>query len=90
MKVLSVNIGLPKEIEWRGQRVRTSIFKMPVDRRVMARRMNLDGDGQADLIAHGGEHRAVMVYQIESYEYWKRVLQRLRIAKYWREVDVFT
>jgi len=76
MKVLSVNIGLPREVEWRGQTVRTSIFKLPVDRRVMARRMHLDGDDQADLMAHGGEHRAVMVYQIESYEYWRRVLQR--------------
>jgi len=76
MKILSVNIGLPREVEWRGQTVRTSIFKLPVDRRVMARRMHLDGDDQADLMAHGGEHRAVMVYQIESYEYWSRVLQR--------------
>ncbi|HMI61995.1 MAG TPA: MOSC and FAD-binding oxidoreductase domain-containing protein [Puia sp.] len=76
MKILSVNISLPREIEFRGQKVRTSIFKMPVDRRVMARRMNLDGDTQSDLMAHGGEHRAVFVYQSESYEYWKRVLQR--------------
>jgi len=76
MKVLSINISLPQEVEWRGQKVRTSIFKKPVDRRIMARRMHLDGDGQADLVAHGGEHRAVYVYQSESYEYWRRVLQR--------------
>ncbi|HEY4289594.1 MAG TPA: MOSC and FAD-binding oxidoreductase domain-containing protein [Puia sp.] len=76
MKVLSVNICLPREIEFKGQKVRTSIFKVPVSGRIMARRMHLDGDDQADLVAHGGEHRAVMVYQRESYEYWKHVLQR--------------
>ena len=76
MKVVSVNVGLPREIEWKGRKVRTSVFKFPVNGRVMARRINLDGDGQADLVGHGGEHRAVMVYQTESYEYWRRVLTR--------------
>ena len=76
MKVLSINVGLPQEIEWKGQKVRTSIFKKPIAGRVRVRRLNIDGDGQADLIGHGGEHRAVMVYQAESYAYWQAFLQR--------------
>jgi ferredoxin-NADP reductase/MOSC domain-containing protein YiiM/ferredoxin len=75
-KLLSVNVGLPREIAWQGKSVRTAIWKRPVAGRVMARRLNLDGDGQADLKGHGGEHRAVMVYQIETYRYWERVLGR--------------
>lgn len=76
MKVISVNVGQPREIEWRGQIVKTSIFKMPVKGRVSVRQMNIDGDVQSDLQAHGGEHRAVMVYQAESYDYWRKLLQR--------------
>ena len=76
MKVLSINVGLPQEIEWKGKKVRTSIFKSPIGGRVRVRRLNIDGDGQADLIGHGGEHRAVMVYQAESYAYWREILQR--------------
>lgn len=75
-KLLSVNVGLPREIAWRAKVVRTAIWKYPVAGRVFARRLNLDGDGQADLKGHGGEHRAVMVYQIEAYRYWERVLGR--------------
>jgi len=76
MRVISVNVGTPRSIEWKGQSVRSSIVKTPVAGRVAVRRMNLEGDAQADLNAHGGEHRAVMVYQQESYDYWSRVLQR--------------
>lgn len=76
MKLVSVNVGQPREIPWRGQMVRTSVYKTPVAGRVRVRKLNLDGDAQADLLAHGGEHRAVMVYQIESYQYWRETLQR--------------
>ncbi len=75
-KLLSVNVGLPREIAWQGKVVRTAIWKSPVSGRVAARRLNLDGDGQADLQGHGGEHRAVMVYQLEAYRYWERELDR--------------
>jgi MOSC domain-containing protein YiiM len=76
VRVLSVNVGLPKDVPWRGQTVRTAIWKRPVDGRCRVRRLNLDGDAQGDLQAHGGEHRAVFVYQIESYHYWERELGR--------------
>jgi ferredoxin-NADP reductase/MOSC domain-containing protein YiiM/ferredoxin len=75
-KLLSVNVGLPREIAWQGKVVRTAIWKRPVSGRVVARRLNLDGDGQGDLKGHGGEHRAVMVYQLEAYRYWERELGR--------------
>jgi ferredoxin-NADP reductase/MOSC domain-containing protein YiiM/ferredoxin len=75
-KLLSVNVGLPRDIEWNGKVVRTAIWKRPVSGRVFARRLNLDGDGQGDLEGHGGEQRAVMVYQIEAYRYWERELGR--------------
>jgi ferredoxin-NADP reductase/MOSC domain-containing protein YiiM/ferredoxin len=74
--VVSVNVGLPADVEWRGKTVRTSVWKRPVGGRVTARRLNLDGDGQGDLQGHGGVHRAVMVYQVASYRYWESVLQR--------------
>jgi ferredoxin-NADP reductase/MOSC domain-containing protein YiiM len=75
-KLVSVNVGLPREIEWQGKRVRTAIWKLPVLHRVAARRLNLDGDGQGDLAGHGGEHRAVMVYQLDAYRYWENALGR--------------
>lgn len=74
--VVSINVGLPADVEWRGKVVRTAVWKRPVSGRVMARRLNLDGDGQGDLAGHGGVHRAVMVYQIASYRYWEQVLDR--------------
>src|SRR6201992_698955 len=74
--VVSVNIGLPRDIEWQGKLVHTAVWKKSVPGRVMARRLNLDGDGQGDLAGHGGEHRAVMVYQLDSYRYWQQQLQR--------------
>ena len=74
--LVSVNVGLPVDIEWQGKVVHTGVWKRPVAGRVMARRLNLDGDGQGDLAGHGGEHRAVMVYQLDSYRYWETYLQR--------------
>ena len=76
MKLLSVNVSLPKEVLYQGKIVRTGIFKEPVQGRVNLRRLNLDGDGQADLIGHGGPFKAVYVYSIENYHYWKRKLGR--------------
>ena len=75
-RLLSVNVGLPRDIEWKGRIVRTAIWKDPVRGRCRARRLNLDGDGQGDLAGHGGEQRAVFVYQIESYRYWQEQLKR--------------
>lgn len=75
-RLLSVNVGLPCEIAWQGKTVRTAIWKRPVSGRVLARRLNLEGDRQGDLEGHGGEHRAVMVYQIEAYRYWEHQLGR--------------
>ena len=78
--LLSVNVGLPRDVTWNGQTVRTGIWKEPVDGPVMARRLNLDGDGQGDLAGHGGEQRAVMVYQAGSYEHWRRHLDRTDLS----------
>jgi ferredoxin-NADP reductase/MOSC domain-containing protein YiiM/ferredoxin len=75
-RLLSVNVGLPRDVAWQGKTVRTAIWKEPVDGPRMARKINVDGDGQGDLAAHGGEHRAVFVYQIDSYRYWERELDR--------------
>ena len=75
-RILSVNVGLPRDIEWRGRTVHTAIWKQPVTDRRPVRRLNIDGDGQGDLAGHGGEHRAVYVYQIESYRHWEHELGR--------------
>src|SRR5690348_18141269 len=75
-RLLSVNVGLPRDIEWQAKTVHTAVWKTPVQGRRMARRLNIDGDGQGDLAGHGGEHRAVFVYQIESYRYWQDQLGR--------------
>src|SRR5499425_1657779 len=75
-RLLAVNVGLPQNIQWRGETVHTGIWKHPVQGRCAARRLNLEGDGQGDLGGHGGEQRAVMVYQIDSYRYWERTLGR--------------
>src|SRR4051812_3184980 len=69
--LVSVNVGLPQEIRWRGQTVFTGIWKEPVEGPRAVRRLNLDGDGQGDLEGHGGEQRAVYVYQLDSYRYWQ-------------------
>ena len=75
-RLRSVNVGLPRDILWNGKTVHTSIWKDAVRERRMVRRLNIDGDGQGDLVGHGGEHRAVFVYQIESYRYWEKRLGR--------------
>jgi ferredoxin-NADP reductase/MOSC domain-containing protein YiiM len=75
-RLVSLNVGLPREVTWNGRTVRTAIWKLPVEGRRMVRKLNIDGDGQADLAGHGGEQRAVFVYQMESYQYWERFLGR--------------
>jgi ferredoxin-NADP reductase/MOSC domain-containing protein YiiM len=75
-QLLSVNTGLPRDIEWKGRTVHTAIWKAPVRGRCRVSRLNLEGDGQGDLTGHGGEQRAVFVYQIESYRYWQKQLKR--------------
>ena len=75
-RLLSVNVGLPRDIAWKDRTVHTGIWKSPVQRRCRVGRLNLDGDGQGDLAGHGGEHRAVLVYQVESYRYWQEQLKR--------------
>ena len=74
--LLSVNVGMPKDVAWRGRTVHTGVWKSPVIGRRMVRRLNIDGDGQGDLAGHGGEQRAVLVYQIESYRHWQECLGR--------------
>src|SRR5207237_10034536 len=69
-------VVLPRDVNWRGETVYTAIWKEPVPGRRVARRLNIDGDGQGDLAGHGGEHRAVMVYQMDSYHHWERHLRR--------------
>ncbi len=75
-QLLSVNVGLPRDVTWNGKTVRTAIWKSPVTGRQMVRKLNIAGDGQADLTGHGGENRAVFVYQMDSYLYWERFLGR--------------
>ena len=75
-RLLSVNVGLPRNIKWNDRIVHTGIWKDPVRGRHRVGRLNLDGDGQGDLAGHGGEQRAVFVYQIESYRYWQEQLKR--------------
>jgi len=75
-QLLSVNVGLPRDIQWKGKRVYTAVWKDAVRGRRKVGRLNIDGDGQGDLQGHGGEDRAVLVYQIDSYRYWERELGR--------------
>ena len=75
-RLLSVNVGLPRDIEWKGRIVHTGIWKNPVHGRCRVGRPNLDGDGQGDLGGHGGEQRAVFVYQVELYRHWQQQLKR--------------
>ncbi len=79
-RLLSVNVGLPRDIEWKGRTVHTGIWKTPVPGRCRIGRLNLEGDGQGDVAGHGGEQRAVFVYQIESYSYWQEQLKRTDFA----------
>jgi ferredoxin-NADP reductase/MOSC domain-containing protein YiiM len=75
-RLLSVNVGLPRDIAWKGYTVHTGVWKHPTRGRCRVGRLNLQGDGQGDTAGHGGEHRAVFVYQIESYRYWQEQLNR--------------
>ena len=75
-RLLSVNVGLPHDVTWNGTSVRTAVWKSPVEDRRMVRKLNVAGDGQADLVGHGGENRAVFVYQMDSYHYWESFLGR--------------
>jgi len=74
MKLVSVNVGLPREVTWRGRNTTTAIFKQPVSGRIAMRKLNLDGDRQADLTVHGGEFKAVYCYPLEHYDYWRTEL----------------
>ena len=70
--LLSVNVGMPQDVSWRGRTVHTGVWKRPVPGPAMVRRLNIDGDGQGDLAGHGGEQRAVLVYQRDSYRHGRR------------------
>lgn len=74
MKLISVNCGLPREVDWHGRPVTTSIYKEPVDGRVALRKLNLDGDRQSDLTVHGGEYKAVYCYPTSHYDFWRAEL----------------
>jgi len=76
MKIVSLNVGMPREVTWHGRTVTTGIYKEPVAGRVALRKLNLEGDGQADLTVHGGEYKAVYCYPLEHYSYWKKELGR--------------
>lgn len=76
MKIVSLNVGMPREVEWHERLVTTGIFKEPVAGQMALRKLNLDGDGQADLTVHGGEHKAVYCYPVEHYAFWKKELGR--------------
>ncbi|MGV9253118.1 MOSC domain-containing protein [Streptomyces sp. NPDC003697] len=74
--LLAVNIGMPKDVAWNGRTTHTGVWKRPATGPRMVRRLNIDGDGQGDLAGHGGPHRAVLVYQLDSYRHWRRYLRR--------------
>ena len=78
-KILSINVSLPKEIDFEGQKVTTGIFKEPIEGRIMLRTLNLDGDKQADLTVHGGPDKAVYAYPIEHYQFWRKVYPNMEM-----------
>src|ERR1700730_2877559 len=80
MRIVSVNVSLPREVTWKGKRVTTGIFKEPVEGPVMLRTLNLDGDRQADLSVHGGPSKAAYVYLVEHYEYWRSELPQTTLS----------
>ena len=80
MKLISVNVSPPREVVHKGKTVTTGIFKEPIHGRVMLGTSNLDGDGQADLVGHGGVYKAAYAYSVENYDYWKRELGRADFA----------
>jgi MOSC domain-containing protein YiiM len=75
MKLISLNVGLPREVTWHGMSVTTGIFKQPVEGRVALRTLNLDGDRQADLSVHGGRYKAVYCYPVAHYDFWRSELR---------------
>jgi MOSC domain-containing protein YiiM len=77
MKLVSLNVGLPREVTWHGMNVVTGIFKQPVEGRVALRKLNLDGDRQADLTVHGGKDKAVYCYPLSHYEFWKKEFRKI-------------
>src|SRR5438093_6407740 len=80
MRIVSVTVGLPRQVTWRGKAIRTGIFKQPVAGRVAVRALNLDGDRQADLTVHGGRDKAVYAYPAEHYAYWRAQLPGVELA----------
>lgn len=78
-KLISINVSLPKEVDFEGQKVITGIFKEPIEGRIILRRLNLDGDKQADLTVHGGPDKAVYAYPIEHYEFWRKVYPDIKM-----------
>jgi MOSC domain-containing protein YiiM len=74
MKLISVNVGLPRDVDWQGKLVRTSIWKNPVEGRIRVSKLNLEGDRQSDLSVHGGADKAVYAYPSEHYSYWRSQL----------------
>ena len=76
MKLISLNIGKPQEIEWNGKTIRTSIFKYPVTSKRQVNRLNIEGDEQSDMRVHGGINKAIYAYDISHYEHWKKLLLR--------------
>ena len=80
MKLLSVNVGLPREIEWKGKIIRTSIFKRPIEGRVRVSTLNVEGDQQSDLTVHGGSEKAVYVYPSEHYPFWRTEVPDMELA----------
>ena len=80
MEVVSINVGLPREVSWRERTVLTGIFKSPIEGPVKLHTLNLDGDGQADLSVHGGPNKAVYLYPAEHYEFWRRELSDMDLT----------
>jgi len=81
MKIVSLNVGMPREVLWHGRSVTTGIYKEPVAGRVALRKLNLDGDRQADLAVHGGEYKAVYCYPVEHYAYWNKELPGRKLPR---------
>jgi MOSC domain-containing protein YiiM len=79
MRLISVNVGLPREVIYNGNTIMTGIFKAPAEGRITLRRLNLDGDRQADLSVHGGADKAVYAYPVEHYDYWRRELLEMEL-----------
>jgi MOSC domain-containing protein YiiM len=80
VKLVAISVGKPKDVQWHGRTVRTSIFKTPLSNRVRIARLNVDGDQQSDLSVHGGPHKAVYAYPSEHYEFWRRELPEAALA----------